>query len=379
MTRPPRRRLRDLGLSIGRFDVGPHNAITDVTGVRVGHHTLSRGKGRRKVGDGPVRTGVTAILPNGGDIFTDRLVAGHFVLNGAGEMSGLTQLAEWGLLETPILLTNTLSVGVASQGAIAWMLDKHPTIGVEHDVIIPLVGECDDSFLNDIGGSHVKVDHVKAALDAARSGPVAEGCVGGGTGMVSFDLKGGIGTSSRVLPEELGGYTLGVLVMTNVGRLDDLRVDGIPVGREIAPLFAEAAKRPNLYGSIIAVMATDAPLATPQINRVCKRIALGLGRVGSYAAHGSGEIIMGFSTANVIPRDRKLRVYRLDALADWAIDPLYQAAIECTEEAVVNALCMAVPTDGVDGRVVPALPLEALVEVWQRYQRDIQPLRHARD
>jgi len=369
VTRRARRRLRDLGVNIGRYETGPHNAITDVGGVRVGHHTLSRGTGRRKVGDGPVRTGVTAILPNGGDVFDHRLIAGQFVLNGAGELSGLTQLAEWGLLETPILLTNTLSVGVASQGAIAWMLDKHPTIGVEHDVIIPLVGECDDSFLNDIGGSHVKVEHVLSALNAAKGGPVAEGCVGGGTGMVCFDLKGGIGTSSRVLPEELGGYALGVLVMTNVGRLEDLRIDGIPVGREIAPRFADAAKRPNLYGSIIAVMATDAPLATSQINRICKRTALGIGRAGSYAAHGSGEIIVGFSTANTVPRGRTRRVHRFDILADWAMDPLYQAAIECTEEAIVNALCMAVETDGVDGRVVPALPLDDVAEIWRRYHR----------
>ncbi|TNF25960.1 MAG: S58 family peptidase [Deltaproteobacteria bacterium] len=373
MSEPLRRRLRDLGIGIGRFDVGPNNAITDVAGVLVGHHTLRRGTGRRKVGSGPVRTGVTAILPNAGKIFTDRYIAGHFVLNGAGEVSGLTQLAEWGLLETPILLTNTLSVGVASQGAIAWMLDKHPTIGVEHDVIIPLVGECDDSFLNDIGGSHVKVEHVRAALDAARGGAVAEGCVGGGTGMVSFDLKGGIGTSSRVLPEELGGYTLGILVMTNVGRIEDLRVDGIPVGRELGPAFIHAAKRPNLYGSIIVVMATDAPLATSQINRICKRTALGIGRAGSYAAHGSGEIILGFSTANVVPRGRVQRVRRFDILADWAIDPLYQAAIECTEEAIANALCAAVPTDGVDGRVVQALPLDRLVDIWNRYWRDCPP------
>jgi len=366
----PRRRLRDLGLTLGRFAPGPDNAITDVAGVQVGHHTLSRGKGRRQVGAGPVRTGVTAILPMGGDIFERRLIAGHFVLNGAGEMSGLIQLDAWGLLETPILLTNTLSVGVASQGAIAWMLARHPSIGVDHDVIIPLVGECDDSFLNDIGGSHVKVDHVKAALDAAAPGPVAEGCVGGGTGMVSFDLKGGIGTSSRVLPAEHGGFTLGVLVMTNVGRLEDLRVDGLPIGAELAPFIPETARRPNLYGSIIAVMATDAPLMTSQLNRVCKRMSLGLGRVGSYAAHGSGEIIMGFSTANVIPRDRGQRVYNIRALADWGIDPLYQAAIEATEEAVLNALCMARTTDGVDGRVVEALPLEHLVEIVHRYRRD---------
>lgn len=372
----PRRRLRDLGLSIGRFAPGPHNAITDVAGVAVGHHTLSHGRGHRRAGGGPVRTGVTAILPSA-DPYEQRLIAGNFVLNGAGEMSGLIQLNEWGLLETPILLTNTLSVGVASQGAVAWMLARHPKIGVDYDVIIPVVGECDDSFLNDIRGGHVKVEHVLAALDAAAPGPVAEGCVGGGTGMVSFDLKGGIGTASRVLPAADGGYTLGVLVMTNVGRLEDLRVDGLPVGLELSPLIPDHSRRPNLYGSIIAVMATDAPLLTSQLNRVCKRMALGLGRVGSYAAHGSGEIIMGFSTANAIPRGRDARVHTLRTLAEWGVDPLYQAAIEATEEAVVNALCMATTTDGVDGRVSYALPLEALVEIEHRHRRNSLRVRGA--
>lgn len=364
----PRRRLRELGIAIGRFEPGPFNAITDVEGVCVGHTTLHEGSGRLVVGEGPVRTGVTAILPNEGLVFNERLVAGTFVLNGAGELAGLTQLSEWGLLETPILLTNTLSVSAASQGMIDHLLAQFPSIGVEHDVIIPVVGECDDSFLNDIGGGHVTAEHARRALESAASGPVAEGCVGGGTGMVCFDLKGGIGTASRVLPEELGGFRLGVLVMTNFGRIADLRVDGVPIGEELAPYFARESKRPNLYGSIIAVLATDAPLSTSQLNRVCKRVSLGLGRLGSYAAHGSGEIIVGFSTANAIPRGKARRIHRVHMLADWAIDPLYQAAIECSEEAVLNALCMAVPTDGVDGRQVPALPLAALTELWHRHR-----------
>ncbi|MCA9513676.1 MAG: P1 family peptidase [Myxococcales bacterium] len=375
----PRRRLRELGIAIGRFEPGPFNAITDVEGVRVGHTTLHTGSGPLVVGEGPVRTGVTAILPNEGTVFNERLIAGTFVLNGAGELAGLTQLNEWGLLETPILLTNTLSVGAASQGMIEHLLERFPSIGVEHDVIIPVVGECDDSFLNDIGGGHVTAEHARRALESATGGPVEEGCVGGGTGMVCFDLKGGIGTSSRVLPEELGGFRLGVLVMTNFGRIADLRVDGVPVGEELASYFAREEKRPNLYGSIIAVLATDAPLSTSQLNRVCKRVSLGLGRMGSYAAHGSGEIIVGFSTANTVPRGKARRIHRLHMLADWAIDPLYQAAIECAEEAVLNALCMAVPTDGADGRHVRALPLAAVTELWQRHRgrlgRPIKSLR----
>ena len=220
----PRQRLRALGVEIGRFETGPWNAITDVAGVRVGHCSVL---------DGSARTGVTAILPNDDDIFASRLLGGAFILNGAGEMSGLIQLQEWGLLETPILLTNTLAVGKASSALVDYMVRRHPRIGSDHDVIIPLVGECDDSFVNDIAGQHIKREHVHEALDAARSGPVEEGNVGGGTGMVSFDLKGGIGTSSRRVPigevsagEGEDTYTLGVFVMSNVGRLEDLRIDG---------------------------------------------------------------------------------------------------------------------------------------------------------
>jgi D-aminopeptidase len=363
-----RRRLRELGITVGHYQTGPLNAITDVKGVSVGHVTLIAGEGPLVPGQGPVRTGVTAILPCNDDIFMERLVAGAFILNGAGEMSGLVQVMEWGLLETPILLTNTLAVGKVSQGVVQYMTDWHPSIGVEHDVIIPLVGECDDSYLNDVQGDHIEIDHVFEAIDSASEGPVQEGTVGGGTGMVSFDLKGGIGTSSRVLPEDEGGYTLGVLVMTNCGRIEDLRVDGAPVGWELAPLLAAMPKRKRIDGSIIVVVGTDAPLTTHQINRLCKRVALGIGRVGSYVAHGSGEIILGFSTANRVPRLRKARTYAMTILSDWCMDPLYQAAIECTEEAILNALCMATTTDGVDGRLVPALPLDELVKVWKRYR-----------
>ena len=353
-----RARLRDLGITVGTCETGPFNAITDVEGVLVGHAT-ARGEGAH----GPICTGVTAIRPNSVDIFTDRVVAGAHILNGAGELSGLIQVQEWGLIETPIMLTNTLSVGRVSQAVVRYMTDHHPSIGAEHDVIIPLVGECDDSFLNDIAGDHVTVEHVFEALDSATSGPVAEGAVGGGTGMVAFDLKGGIGTSSRKLPDAQGGYTLGVLVMANCGRLEDLRVDGIPVGRQLAAEGSHGDLREDIYGSIIAVLATDAPLTTHQIQRLCKRVALGIGRVGSYAAHGSGEIIMGFSTANLVPRQRDERLYHLTVLSDRWIDPLYRAAIECTEEAILNALCGAVTTQGRLGRQVQALDLDRLVEI----------------
>jgi D-aminopeptidase len=351
-------RARELGLPLGRFRPGRFNAITDVEGVLVGHSTIIEGHGELKPGVGPIRTGVTAILPNERNIFMDRLAGGAFVLNGAGEVSGLTQVVEWGLLETPILLTNTMSVGAVSDAVAQHMVEQYPGIGNEHDVIIPIVGECDDSYLNDISGRHVKAHHVREALRRARSGPVEEGAVGAGTGMITCDFKAGIGTSSRKLPKVMGGYTLGVLVMSNFGKMHNLRVAGLPVGEFLAEKFRDAKKRVNNYGSIIAVVATDAPLLPHQIQRLCKRVALGIGRVGSYAAHGSGEIIVGFSTANIIPRRTRKMVYKMKLLLDQRLDPLYEAVMEATEEAILNSLCMATAMVGVNGNSVPELPLD---------------------
>lgn len=357
-----RRRFRDLGRELGVYPVGRYNAITDVAGVKVGHSTIIEGDGRHVPGVGPIRTGVTAILPNAGTIFTDRLVGGAFVLNGAGEISGLTQVLEWGLVETPILLTNTLSIGTCSEALVEWMVSKHAGIGREHDVIIPLVGECDDSWLNDSSGRHVRAEHVFAALDDASDGPVDEGNIGGGTGMMTCDLAGGIGTSSRVIaidPEHV--YTVGVLVMSNFGYLEDLRVDGEALGRRLTREWGGAIQRRVSYGSIIAIIATDAPLNSHQLSRLAKRSALGIGRAGSIAAHGSGEIVLAFSTGNAIPRAFSKKVYRLEVLADPFINPLYEATIDATEEAILNALCMATPMVGRDGHHARALPLEELV------------------
>lgn len=364
-----RLRARQLGLSLGIYRPGRYNAITDVAGVRVGHTSIVRGEGPLKVGEGPVRTGVTAILPNAGDVFHHRVAGGGFVLNGAGEVAGLTQVVEWGLIETPILLTNTLSVGRVSEAVVKHMVRNFPGIGTEHDVVIPVVGECDDSWLNDIAGQHVKEEHVRAAIEGAEGGPVAEGNVGAGTGMVTCDFKGGIGTSSRKLPESDGGYTVGVLVLSNFGRMTDLRMDGIPVGAILSDRYAALEKRRSIYGSIIAVVATDAPLLPHQIGRVAKRVALGIGRAGSYAAHGSGEIVIGFSTANTIPRVTRKMVARVKFLLDPKLDPLYQAAIEATEEAILNALCKADDMEGVDGHFAPAIPLEEVSKILARYRR----------
>ena len=351
-------RARELGLALGRFRPGKYNAITDVEGVRVGHSTIIRGRGPLKPGIGPVRTGVTAVLPDQGNIFLERMTGGGFVLNGAGEVSGLTQVMEWGLIETPILLTNTMSVGAVSDAVARYMVDRYPGIGDEDDVIIPVVGECDDSWLNDIAGRHVKETHVLEAIQTASDGPVAEGGVGGGTGMITCDFKSGIGTASRKLPEVFGGYTLGVLVMSNFGKMHNLRVGGLPLGEALAGKFRDLPKRERIDGSIIAVLGTDAPLLSHQVSRLCKRVALGIGRVGSFAAHGSGEIIVGFSTANRVPRRTRKMVYRMKILLDQRLDPLYEAVMEATEEAILNSMCMARPMEGINGNYCPALPLE---------------------
>jgi D-aminopeptidase len=335
--------------------------------VKVGHTTLISGEGKLERGKGPVRTGITCVMPCD-DIFRNRLIGNAFVLNGAGELAGLTQVQEWGLIETPILLTNTLSVGKVGDAAVKWMSKKHPGIGADEDVIIPIVGECDDSFLNDTVGRHIRSDHVYKAIETATSGRIAEGSVGAGTGMITCDFKAGIGTASRTIAAELGVYTVGVLVLTNFGVMSNLRIDGVAVGELLVPEFAHLDKRVTSYGSIIVVLATDAPLLPSQLGRLSKRAALGVGRCGSYAAHGSGEIILAFSTANRVPRVATGMTHRLEALLDVAIGPLYEASIEATEEAIVNALCMANDMVGQGGNFAPALPLERVVEIMGKYR-----------
>ena len=347
----------------------------------MGHSTLIEGEGASTPGKGPVRTGVTAIIP-GDDVFLHRPVAGSFVLNGAGELAGVTQLQEWGLLETPILLTNTMSVGKVSDAVVKWISKRHPGIGEQWDVIIPVVGECDDSYLNDSVGRHIRSEHVYRAIESAAGGPVAEGSVGAGTGMITCDFKAGIGTSSRRVPApgppgvgdggEQRHFTLGVLVETNFGVMHNLRVDGVPIGEmlEREADFARAARRQHTYGSIIVVVGTDAPLGASQLARLCKRAALGVGRAGSYAEHGSGELVIGFTTANRVPRvstDPSM-IAQLSILLDRATGPLYEAVIECTEEAIVNALCAADTLVGRDGHFAPGLPLDRLVELMARYR-----------
>lgn len=342
-----RMRARQAGVVVGRLAPGPNNAITDVSGVRVGHCTLHSGEGKLVPGQGPVRTGVTAILA-GADPWAFRYPASAFVLNGNGEVGSLAYLQDIGSLESPILLTNTLNVGKVSDAVVAWMISKHPEIGISDDVPIPVVGECDDSYLNDIQGRHVGEKEVFEALESAVSGPVAEGAVGAGTGMICYEYKGGIGTSSRVC----GAYRVGVLVNANHGSRHELRVNGraLPGG--------PVGFHRRTEGSIILVVATDAPLTPGQLNRLARRATMGLARTGSSAHHGSGDLVIAFSTANARARTDENAVMQAQWLADQALDPLYEGTVEATEEAILNALCAAEPSTGRDGHRVEAMPLQ---------------------
>lgn len=363
----PRMRARALGIVVGSYEPGPFNAITDVAGVTVGQTTLMSGDGPLKPGHGPVRTGVTVVVPRA-DVWHKKVPAGSFVLNGTGEMTGLAWVAEAGFLEYPIALTNTLNVPRVANGVMNWMIARYPEVGITDDTLTPVVAECDDGRLNDIQGRHVSEADVVKALNGASSGVVQEGSVGAGTGMVSYGFKGGIGTSSRRLPEDEGGYTVGVLVNANHGRRPELVVGGAPVGRlyEAVPPVAQALSPGQSEGSIIVIIATDAPLDSRQLTRLAKRAALGLARTGSTARHGSGDFMLAFSTANVIPHYPKDRTYSLIQLADTHINPLITATVEATEEAILNALTMATTVVGRDGRRVEAISLARLRAILDR-------------
>ena len=360
-----RKRIRDLGIAIGTLTPGPLNAITDVSGVRVGHVTLHRGEGKLRPGKGPVRTGVTAILPHGGDLWIEKVPAATYVLNGTGEMTGSIWIETQGALEVPILLTNTMNVGRVMDGVVAYMLKHYPDIGIGDDVVTPIVAECDDSTLNDARGIHVSIEDTVRAIESAKGGAVEEGAVGAGTGMMSFDFKGGIGTSSRALAEEEGGYTVGVLVNTNMDIRKNLRVDGVPVGREID----DGRPSRSQDGSIVIVIATDAPLDHLKLKRLASKASLGLARTGAMSHHGSGDLFIAFSTANRVPHDPKERTYTMRVVADAHLDPIFQAVQEATEEAILNALTMATTTVGRDGNTAHAIPLDQLAAILKKYGR----------
>lgn len=364
-TEMTRKRARDWGVKLGVHNPGANNAITDVDGVKVGHATINHTDGALKPGSGPVRTGVTAIIPHAGDIWNERVSAASFVLNGNGSVTGLDWMSESGLLEGPILLTNTLSVGAVYDALISWMLTKSPELGITDDTYLPVVGECDDSALNDIRGRHVREEHVFAALDGARGGIVQEGAVGAGTGMSCYDFKGGIGTSSRRLSAEDGGYTVGCLVNCNHGDRRQLLVDGVPVGRHLETDMSTLHRE----GSICIIVATDAPLSPILLKRLAKRAALGLGRTGAVANHGSGDFIIAFSTTRKLDRKDNSPVLNLPELNMDIVDPLFEATAEAVEEAVINALFMAETTVGRDGNVSHELPVEACLKVLKEHGR----------
>jgi D-aminopeptidase len=355
-------RARDLGVPFDGVP-GTLNAITDVKGVEVGHTTLISGDGPLKVGVGPVRTGVTAVFPRGKGS-SDLVFAGWFTLNGNGEMTGTTWVEESGFLEGPVMITNTHSVGTVHDAVIAWRL-KHGGPDKEgYSWSLPVVAETWDGYLNDTNGFHVKPEDVFHALDSAHGGPVEEGNVGGGTGMICNEFKGGIGTASRVLAAKYGGYTVGVLVQCNYGQRDQLRIAGVPVGREIGG----ASVWDDDVGSIIVVVATDAPLIPTQLKRVAKRVSLGLGRDGSYSGDGSGDIFIAFSTANggsALANHAR----QISMLPNDDINPVFLATVQATEEAVVNAMVAAKTMTGINGHTVMALPHDRLREVLQKYNR----------
>lgn len=369
-----RARARELGIRIGRFDTGPWNAITDVQGVAVGHTTLIEGEGPLQVGKGPVRTGLTVVFPHGDGIARDPVFAGYHQLNGNGEMTGVAWIEESGLLTSPIGITNTHSVGIVRDSIIAWEaraggFDENVTFG------LPVVAETYDGWLNDINGFHVKQEHVFSALETAAPGPVAEGCVGGGTGMICHQFKGGIGTSSRRTPTSDDTWTVGVLVQANYGSRHLLRIDGVPVGEEI-PLSEIPESRENPahsagdQGSIIIVVATDAPLLPHQCKRLAQRATIGLARTGGYGSNGSGDIFLAFSTGNRgVDKAENLAPTTVRCFPNRAISELFEATMEATEEAIVNAMCMAATMVGVNGRTCTAIPLDRLSGVMQKHGR----------
>jgi D-aminopeptidase len=375
-------RARDLGVVIGRGQPGPANAITDVPGVRVGHATIVRGDGPLIVGRGPVRTGVTVVVPHDGNVFTEPVYAGSHRLNGNGELTGLEWIREAGLLTGIIGITNTHSVGVVHDGIIRTAVRVLP-FGTSFWAL-PVAGETWDGLLNDIDGFHVTMDHVDEALAEARDGAVEEGNVGGGTGMVCHEFKGGIGTASRVTDEAFGGWTVGVLVQANYGRREWLRVDGVPVGEAITVQEVPSPYRPEDSdgpapppagsGSIIVVVATDAPLLPHQCERLAQRAGLGIARMGGTGSHSSGDLFICFATGN---RDLPHTTFASDprvavdvrSVNDHVIGGLFDGVIEATEEAILNALVAAQTMTGRDGITAHALPHDRLLEVMGQYGR----------
>jgi D-aminopeptidase len=364
-----RPRARDLGIEIGVLAPGYYNAITDVAGVRVGHSTIIQGKGALVPGQGPVRTGVTAILPHGGDLFLDKVTAAVVRINGFGEVTNTQQIDEMGTLEGPLMITNTMNVPRVADAVIDWSFDHSAAQGITTWGISPIVAETSDSYLNDIRGRHVSASHVFEAIDSARDGIVTEGAVGGGTGMVCYEFKGGIGTSSRVLPQELGGYTVAALVQSNFGSRRKLRIDGVPVGQELID-YDERIQRDS-QGSVIVVIATDAPMTSRQLRRMGMRATFGLARTGTQGGNTSGDFAIAFSTTRNRPHHSTSHTMTLEQVVEdtQLINGLFDGVVEATEEAVLNSLFKAETMSGRDNRIIYGLPIEETVEIMKRYGR----------
>ena len=362
-------RARDLGIPF-EGQPGEWNAITDVEDVTVGHTTLIFGEGRLQPGIGPIRTGVTTVIPRGRSF--DAVFAGWYSLNGNGEMTGTTWVEESGFMRGPVLITNTHSVGIVRDTAVEWLIKlekEHPQLG-QSPFQLPVAAETFDGFLNDINGFHVKREHVLNALDTAKSGPVDEGCVGGGTGMICHRFKGGIGTSSRIVHIGEDTFTLGVLVQANYGSRDHLTIAGVPVGKEIPDLMPEHYDLPAIIpdGSIIVVVATDAPLLPHQLKRIARRVPMGIAKMGGFGANSSGDIFLAFSTAN--PGAASISgAQNLCMLANDQMDPLLIATVQATEESIVNAMVAARTMTGINGNTVYALPHERVRGILKKYGR----------
>ncbi|SDK27118.1 P1 family peptidase [Sediminibacillus albus] len=337
-------RIRDYGVRIGELNTGRLNKITDVSGVKIGHSTIS---------NGVVNTGVTALHPHSGNIFEQKVVSAAHVFNGFGKSIGLLQIEELGTIETPILLTNTLSIGTCTNSLITYMLDKNGQIGRTTGTVNPVIGECNDMFLNDIRELAIREDHVLEALETAAD-DFEEGGVGAGTGMKCFGLKGGIGSSSRVIQFPHGAYTIGVLTLTNFGVLENLRINGIHAGEKIRNKLPDNSSEPD-KGSVIVLVATDLPVTSRQLKRVIKRAGVGLSRTGSYIGNGSGDIVIGFSTANKVSHDPAQDLVSLTAIHEDDIDQAFTAVADATEEAVLNSMITANTVKGRDGHTLYSL------------------------
>ena len=362
-------RARDIGIPFTGTP-GKYNAITDVAGVEVGYSTIISGSGKDHIGKGPIRTGVTAVFPNG-KVNHHPVFANWYTLNGNGEMTGTTWVTESGFLETPIMITNTNSVGTVRDAVLKWFVDRN-WYHEDFWYTYPIVAETYDGFLNDIYGFHVKESNAYAALDSAKSGPLKEGNVGGGTGMMCLGFKGGTGTASRVVTIDNKQYTLGVLVQSNFGRRANLTIAGVPVGKALMDTLKTMLVAPPQYkkdegqGSIIVVVATDAPLLPHQLKRIAERVALGIGIVGGRGDNGSGDIFIAFSTANPDAFNRKDNV-KVEMLANDQINPLYQATVESVEEAIINAMVAADTMEGINGNKAYALPHDVVIRLLKQH------------